>query len=79
VIYGNDADEFTLDRMSEPLIYGFGGLLFYQAYVTIRVMRHKPYTSAQKRRQLLFIWLVPFVGAAIALAVLATDKKTPVR
>ncbi len=65
--------------MSEILVYGFGGLLFYQVYVTIRVMRNKSYTSAQKRRQYLFIWLVPFVGAAIALAALATDKKTPVR
>ncbi len=65
--------------MSEILIYGFGGLLFYQAYVTIRVVRNKSYTSAQKRRQILFIWLVPFVGAAIVLAVLATDKKTPIR
>jgi len=63
--------------MSENLIYIFGGLLFYQAYVTIRVVRHKAYSSAQKRRQLLLIWLVPFIGAAIALAVLATDDKRP--
>jgi tellurite resistance protein TehA-like permease len=63
--------------MSDILIYGFGGLLFYQAYVTVRVLRHEPYTPAQKQRQLLFIWLVPIVGAAIALAALATDKKAP--
>jgi hypothetical protein len=63
--------------MSENLIYGFAGLLFFQVYVTIRVVRHKSYTSAQKRRQLLYIWLVPFVGAAITLAVLATDRKIP--
>ena len=60
----------------EILIYGLGGLLFYQTYVTIRVLRHKAYTSAQKQRQLLFIWLVPFIGAAIALAALATDGNT---
>jgi TRAP-type C4-dicarboxylate transport system permease small subunit len=60
--------------MSDILLYGLGGLMFYQAYVTIRVVRNKSLTSAQKRRQYLFIWLVPFVGAAIALAVLATDK-----
>jgi len=65
--------------MSDILVYGFGGLLFFQVYVTIRVVRHKSYTSAQKRRQLLFVWLVPFVGAAIALAALATDKKPPAR
>jgi tellurite resistance protein TehA-like permease len=65
--------------MSENLIYGFGGLLFFQAYVTVRVVRHKPYTPAQKRRQLLFVWLVPFIGAAIAIASLATDENPPGR
>jgi len=64
--------------MSETILYGFGGLLFFQAYVTIRVVRSKSYTPAQKRRQILFVWLVPFFGAAIALADLATDKKIPV-
>ena len=68
----------SLDRMSETILYGFAGLLFYQVYVTIRVVRSKSYTPAQKWRQFLFIWLVPFVGAAITLAVLATDKKIPV-
>jgi tellurite resistance protein TehA-like permease len=52
--------------MSDIVIYGLGGLMFYQAYVTIRVVRHKSYTSEKKRHQLLIIWLVPFVGAAIA-------------
>ena len=65
--------------MSDIVIYGLGGLMFYQAYVTVRVVRKKSYTSAQKRRQLLFVWLVPFIGAAIALAGLATDDKNPGR
>jgi len=65
--------------MSETFLYGFAGLLFFQVYVTIRVVQSKSYTPAQKRRQILFVWLVPFVGAAIALAALATDKKTPAR
>lgn len=65
--------------MSDFIIYGFGGLLAYQTYVTIRVVRSKSYTREQKWRQILFIWLVPFVGAAITLAVLATDGKIPVR
>jgi len=63
--------------MSDTVIYVLGGMMFYQAYVTIRVARHKPYTAAQKRRQYLFIWLIPFVGAAIALAALATDNSAP--
>jgi len=61
--------------MSDIVIYSLGGLMFFQAYVTVRVVRRKSYTSAQKRRQLLFVWLVPFIGAAIALAALATDDK----
>ena len=65
--------------MSDIVIYGLGGLMFYQAYVTIRVIRSKSYSSKQKWRQSLFIWLVPFVGAAITLAVLATDREAPVR
>ena len=65
--------------MSDVVLYVLGGLMFYQAYVTIRVARSKSHTSAQKRRHFLFIWLVPFIGAAIALADLATDKKFPVR
>ncbi len=65
--------------MSENLIYVLGGLLFYQAYVTIRVVRNKSYTPAQKQRAYLLTWLVPFVGAAIVLAALATDKDAPVR
>jgi hypothetical protein len=65
--------------MSDIIIYGLGGLIFYQAYVTVRLVRSKSFTPAQKRRQALFIWLVPFIGAATTLAVLATDKETPVR
>jgi hypothetical protein len=65
--------------MSDNVIYGLGGLMFFQAYVTVRIVRRKSYTSAQKRRQLLFVWLFPFVGAAIALAALATDDKNPAR
>lgn len=65
--------------MPDFIIYGFAGLLAYQTYVTVRVVRSTSYTRAQKWRQLLFIWLAPFFGAAITLAVLSTDRKIPVR
>ena len=65
--------------MSDFILYGLGGLVAYQAYVTIRVVRSKSNTPAQKQRQLLAIWLVPFFGAAITLAGLATDKETSAR
>ena len=59
--------------MSDIVIYGLGGLMFFQAYVTIRVVRHKSFTSEKKRHQLLIIWLVPFIGAAVVLAGLDPD------
>jgi hypothetical protein len=65
--------------MPDFILYGLGGLLAYQTYVTIRVVLSKSHTRAEKWRQLLFVWLVPFVGAAITLSVLATDRKIPVR
>ena len=65
--------------MSDIIIYGLGGLVFYQAYVTIRLVRSKTFPPEKKWRQGLFIWLVPFIGAAATLAVLATDKEAPAR
>lgn len=79
MISGNDSDYWTLDCMSDIVLYGLVGLMFYQVYVTVRLVRSKAFTPAQKRRQALFIWLVPFVGAAATLAALATDREIPVR
>jgi hypothetical protein len=59
--------------MPDIVIYGLCGLMFFQTYVTIRVVRHKSYTREKKRHQLLIIWLVPFVGAAMALSDLDRD------
>jgi hypothetical protein len=57
--------------MSDVVLYVLVGLVFYQAYVTVRVAPSKSHTPAQKKRHFLFIWLVPFIGAAMALADLA--------
>ena len=65
--------------MSDYILYGIVGLVFYQAYVTIRLVRSKTFPPEKKQRQLLFVWLVPFIGAAATLAVLATDKEPPAR
>ena len=46
--------------MSDIVLYVIVGLVFYQAYVTVRVARSKSHTPAQKKRHFLFIWLVPF-------------------
>ena len=63
--------------MSDFILYGLVGLMFYQVYVTVRLVRSKSFTSEQKWRQGLFIWLVPFVGAAATLAVLTTKDAAP--
>jgi hypothetical protein len=60
--------------MPDYILYGIVGLMAYQAYVTVRVVQSKSTTPAQKRRQLLFVWLVPFLGAAITLATLTKDS-----
>jgi len=62
--------------MSDIVLYGLCGLMFYQAYVSVRVVRHKAYTPEKKRERLLIIWLVPLIGAAIALAGLTAEKET---
>lgn len=65
--------------MSDFFIYGLVGLMAYQTYVTVRVVVSNSFTREEKWRQLLLVWLVPFVGAAITLSVLGTDRKPPVR
>ena len=60
--------------MSDFILYGLVGLVFYQVYVTIRLVQSKSFPRQKKWRQALFIWLVPFIGAAATLAVLATEK-----
>ena len=59
--------------MSDIVIYVLGGLMFYQAYVTVRLVRSKTFPPEKKWRQVLFIWLIPFIGAAATLAMLAAD------
>ena len=60
--------------MSDIILYGIVGLMFYQSYVTVRLVRSKSFPPEKKWRQALFIWLIPFIGAAATLAVLATDQ-----
>ena len=60
--------------MSDNILYGLAGLVFFQVYVSVRVVQHKSYTSEKKRNQLLVVWLVPFVGAALALVALSEGK-----
>ena len=65
--------------MPDIVLYGLCGLMLYQAYVTIRLVRSKAYTPQQKWRQTFFIWLVPFIGAAVTLAAIERYSETPAR
>jgi hypothetical protein len=59
--------------MSDYILYGLVGLMFYQAYVTVRLVQSKAFPKEKKARQALFIWAIPFIGAAATLAVLDAD------
>jgi hypothetical protein len=65
--------------MTEIVASVVAGLILYQGYVTLRVVRSASYDYAQKWRQALLIWFIPFIGAAIIHSVLATDNEIPVR
>jgi hypothetical protein len=56
-------------------------VLLFQAWVSYRVARSDVYERDQKSAQLTFIWLLPALGAIIALNVLreaepSTDQRT---
>lgn len=52
-----------------PIIF-LACVVLFQLFVTFRVFRTDLYESEQKRGQAFLIWLIPVVGAAIALWVL---------
>lgn len=40
-------------------------LIAYQAYATLLVMKSDHFDDTQKLRQVVFIWLIPIVGAVL--------------
>jgi hypothetical protein len=65
--------------MSDVILYGLVGLMFYQAYVTVRLVQSKTFPKEKKMGQALFIWLIPFIGAAATLAALDASAEAPAR
>lgn len=54
------------------------GLIAYQCYATFLVLRSDHFDDVQKRRQVIFIWAIPFLGAIlvrIALNAAEQDSK----
>jgi hypothetical protein len=45
-----------------------------QAWITVRVLRSDLYTPLQRRLQVLFVWLVPIIGAAVVYAALRHEE-----
>jgi hypothetical protein len=54
-------------------------VLIYQGYVTLTVRANSSCTLPQKSLQLVLVWLLPGVGAAIVHAFLLSDNEIPVR
>lgn len=55
------------------------GLIAYQMYATVLVLRCDHFDDTQKRRQVIFIWLIPFLGAILvrmALNAAERDSKS---
>ena len=52
-----------------------GGVVLYQAVVTVMVVRSPHFARPQKLSQLLFIWLLPLIGAVmVRIAINAANR-----
>ena len=52
-------------------------LIIYQAYATVLVMKSEHFDDTQKLRQVIFIWLIPFVGAILVRIALNAAEREP--
>ena len=48
-----------------------------QVFATVRLLGSKSYAKDQRSAQMKLIWLLPFVSAAMVLAVLSQDATAP--
>lgn len=56
------ASEIRMDSRLSVVLFAFG---FYNAYVSRRVAGDDVLSFAQKKAQILFIWLLPLAGAIL--------------
>ena len=52
-------------------------LIVYQAYATVLVMKSDHFDDTQKVRQVIFIWLIPFLGAVLVRIALNAAERAP--
>ena len=63
-----------------PLFIGTGiAALALNVIVSLLVLFSSSYLPSQKRIQLVLIWLLPFLGALAAFAVIREDQRKPKR
>ena len=62
----------------------FGGvvlllILAAHIFITVAIVRNPDYGSTQKLLQVIFVWLVPIVGAAVSWYVLREERNAGVK
>jgi len=61
--------------MGSYLVYVcLAALVIFQSYVTYRIWKSQAFEPAQKSRQSRLVWLVPLLGAAIVISVIAEEE-----
>lgn len=55
------------------------GLVFYQAYATVLVIKSDDFDDDVKLRQVIFIWLIPVIGAVLVRMRLRSAAQRPKR
>ena len=61
----------------DPLLVfciGAVGVVLYQTFVTVRLLRFAGYSAGQKIAQLCLVWLLPLLGTYIVHAVIRTTE-----
>jgi hypothetical protein len=51
----------------------------YQGYITRRISRNTNATTKQKVLQVILVWILPVLGAAVVHVFLISDSEIPVR
>ena len=61
--------------LTEILLWVAIAIALYQLFVTARIVAAAEYSRSQKMVQLLFVWLVPLVGALTCQIFLSSDRQ----
>ena len=60
------------------LLFAAGILIVgYQLWVSVQLLRYALYDRTQKGLQLVLVWLIPIIGAALVQAMMKSEGKPP--